>query len=53
MFSTSSVASIFTTFLSGIGQILTDNLGAVLLISAGLIGLGILIYYVRRWIGRK
>lgn len=51
--STSTVGTIFGTFVGNIGDILTNNLGAVLLVAAGLIGLGILVYYVRRWVGRK
>lgn len=51
--STTTVASIFTDFTGSIGTILTDNLPLVLVIAAGLIGLGILIHYVRKWVGRK
>lgn len=51
--STSTVGTIFGTFVDNIGSILSDNLGAVLLVAAGLIGLGILIHYVRKWVGRK
>jgi hypothetical protein len=50
---TSTVASIFTTFVGNIATNLTDNLPTVLVVVAGLIGLGILIKYVKRWIGRK
>jgi len=53
MFSTSTVSTIFTSFLGAIGTILTDNLGAVLLIVGGLIGLALVVKYVKRWISRK
>lgn len=47
------VGTIFTTFTGDVGTILTTNLPLVLGIAAGLIGLGILVHYVRRWVGRK
>lgn len=50
---TSTVSSIFGAFVSDIGTNLTNNLPAVLVVAAGLIGLGILVHYVRKWIGRK
>jgi len=50
---TTTVATIFTSFTSDIGTNLSNNLPLVLAIAAGLIGLGILIHYVRKWIGRK
>jgi hypothetical protein len=51
--STTTVGTIFTSFTGDVGTILTTNLPLVLAIAAGLIGLGILVHYVRRWIGRK
>lgn len=50
---TTTVATIFTQFTSDIGTNLTNNLPLVLAIVAGLVGLGMLVHYVRRWIGRK
>jgi len=50
---TSTVASIFSSFVGDIGANLTANLPVVLAVAAGLIGLGILVHYVRKWIGRK
>jgi len=49
----SDVATMFGNFTSAVGTILTANLPLVLAIAAGLIGLGILVHYVRKWIGRK
>lgn len=45
------VGTIFTTFIGDIGSILTDNLLLVLVILAALIGLGFLLFSVRKWIG--
>jgi len=50
---TGAVTSIFTTYTGNIGTNLSNNLPLVLAIVAGLIGLGMLVHYVRRWIGRK
>jgi len=50
---TSTVASIFSGFVGDIATNLSDNLPTVLVVAAGLIGLGILIHYVRKWIGRR
>jgi len=50
---TSTVTSIFSAFVGDIGTNLTNNLPVVLAVAAGLIGLGILVHYVRKWIGRK
>jgi len=50
---TSTVTSIFSSFVADIGTNLANNLPTVLVVAAGLIGLGILIHYVRKWIGRK
>ena len=47
------VNTAFGGFVASIGSILTTNLPVVLAIAAGLIGLGILLYYVRRLVGRK
>jgi len=51
--STSTVGTIFAGLTTAIGTILTDNLPLVVAILAALIGLGILVRYVKRWIGRK
>ena len=51
--STTTVGTIFTDFVGGISTILSANLPIVLVVAAGLIGLGILIHYVRKWIGRR
>jgi len=51
--STSSVATIMTTMTGNISTILTDNIPAVLVIVAGLIGLGFLIRFVKRHVGKK
>jgi len=50
---TSTVSTIFGGFVSDIAANLTNNLPTVLVVAAGLIGLGILIHYVRKWIGRR
>lgn len=47
------VGTIFTTFTGDVGGVLTDNLPLVLAIAAGLIGLGILVRYVKKHVGRK
>jgi len=52
-FNASSTDTIFGSFLSDLGATLTNNLPGILAIVAGLIGLGILIRYVKRHIGRK
>jgi len=49
----STVTSILGTFVSNVATNLSNNLPTVLVVAAGLIGLGILIHYVRKWIGRK
>lgn len=51
--STEDVGTIISTFVGDIGTILTDNLPVVLAVAAGLVGLGILLYYTRRFVGRK
>jgi hypothetical protein len=51
--STTTVGTLVTSLTSDIGSVLTANLPLILTIMAGLIGLGILIHYVRKWIGRK
>jgi len=51
--SSSTVATMFGTFLDTINDILTENLPLVLIIAAALIGLGIVIRYVKRWVGRR
>jgi len=50
---TSTVTSIFSSFVSDLAANLTNNLPTVLVVAAGLIGLGILIHYVRKWVGRR
>jgi len=52
-FDATSTDTIFGGFLDGIGSNLTNNLPSVLAIVGGLIGLGILIRYVKRHIGKK
>lgn len=47
------VGTIVSTFVGDIGGVLTTNLPVVLAVAAGLIGLGILLYYTRRFIGHK
>lgn len=47
------VGTIVSTFIGDIGGVLTANLPVVLGVAAGLVGLGILLYYTRRLIGRK
>jgi len=48
-----SAGTIFATFIGDLGDVLTSNLPLVLAVVAGLIGLGIVLRYVKRWIGRK
>jgi len=48
---TANVATIFSGFTTNISDILVANLPLVVAIMAGLIGLGILVRYVVRWIG--
>jgi len=50
---TGNIATIFGTLTTNITDILTTNLPLVVAILAGLIGLGILVRYVKRWVGRK
>jgi len=38
---------------TGIGDVLVGALPTILLILAALIGLGIAVRYIKRWIGRK
>lgn len=49
--STGDVATIFSGFTTSISDILVANLPLVVAIMAGLIGLGILVHYVVRWVG--
>lgn len=51
--STSTIGTIFEGLTTNLSTILTENLPLVVSILAGLIGLAILIRYVKRWIGRK
>lgn len=51
--STSTTTTIFGSFVSDLGGVLASNLPTILVVLAGLVGLGILIYYSRRWIGHK
>lgn len=46
-----SVNSIFGSFTVDLGSMIADNLPLVMVISAALIGLGIVVRYVKRWIG--
>lgn len=49
----SDVGTIFSTFVGDVGSILTTNLPTVLGVAAALIGLGMLIRFVKKHIGRK
>lgn len=49
----STTVSIFDTFVSDIGAVLGTSLPVVLAVAAALVGLGIVIRYVKRWVGRK
>jgi len=51
--SSSTVTTMFDTFLDTINDVLTTNLPLILTIAAALIGLGIVIRYVKRWVGRR
>jgi len=53
MFSTTTVDTIFGTFLTAVSDVLTNNLGLVLGIVGALIGLGIVIRFVKRHVGKK
>lgn len=48
-----TTGSIFTTFIGDIGSVLSTNLPLILAVAAGLIGLGILVHYVRKYVGRR
>jgi len=48
-----TTATIFSGLTTDIGTVLSGNLPLVVTILAALIGLGILVRYVKRWIGRK
>jgi len=49
----STTGTIFEGLTTSIGTSLADNLPLVVGILAALIGLGILVRYVKRWIGKK
>lgn len=51
--SSSTVNAIFSTFVTDVADVLAASLPVLLVVAAGLIGLGIVIRYVKRWIGRK
>jgi phage-related minor tail protein len=51
--SASTTNTIFGTFVADIGTVLSTSLPVVLGVAAALIGLGIVIRYVKRWVGRK
>jgi len=51
--SSTTANTIFGTFISDIGSVLSTNLPLIVGVLAGLIGLAIVIRYVKRWIGRK
>jgi len=53
MFSTSTVTTIFGDFLTSVSDVLTANLGLVLGIVGALIGLGFVIRFVKKHIGKK
>jgi len=48
-----NVSDIFSTFSGDIGNILAENLPLVVGILSALIGLGILVSYVARWLGSR
>jgi len=50
---TTQTGTIITHFVGGVGDALTTNIPVILVITASLIGLGIVLRYVRKWIGRK
>jgi len=45
--------SIFGTFVADIGDVLSTSLPVVLAVAGALVGLGIVVRYVRKWIGRR
>lgn len=47
------VGTILAAFVGGISDILQNNLPLVLGVAGALIGLGIVIRYVKRFVGRK
>jgi len=49
----SNVSVIFSAFSGDIGNILSENLPYIVGILSALIGLGILVGYVARWIGAR
>jgi len=48
-----TIGTIFTGLTTAVSDILTTNLPLVVAILAGLIGLGILIRYFKRHVGKK
>jgi len=52
-FNASTTDTLFQSFGSDVGDTLTNNLPLILAILAGLIGLGMLIRYFKRHIGKK
>lgn len=52
-FNASTTDTIFQTFQGDVGATLENNLPYILAILAGLIGLGILIRYFKRHVGKK
>jgi len=53
MFSTSTVNTLFGDFLTSVSDVLTTNIGLVLGIVGALIGLGFVIRFVKRHVGKK
>jgi len=51
--STSTINTMIQSFLDTLSDSLTTNLPLVLQIAAGLVALGIVIRYIKRWVGRK
>jgi hypothetical protein len=51
--SPSSTIAFFTTLQADVGSVLVGVVPQILTLAALLIGLGIGIYYFRKWIGRK
>lgn len=52
-FDTAGATSIFGTELTNLQTMLYTNIPLVLEIGFALVGLGIAIHYVRKWVGRK
>jgi hypothetical protein len=54
MFNATSTTELFSTSLTELGTLLTSVIGGVLVVVVGLLGLGMAVRYLRRYItGRK